>query len=244
MKKLVCLFTLLILVSPAFAKPIRIMVFGDSNSWGWVPNPNPPSVRYPVDSRWPGVLQKELGSDYEVIEEALNGRTTDAYDDSLAGAGLNGAEYLPAAIASHHPLDLVIIMLGTNDLKPAYKRTPQRIATGAAHLVDIVNSIKGGIGTSYPSPKVLLICPAPLDPKIEQGPVFGEMFKGGLEKSKQLPELYKSAAQAGGAAFFDAGSVVNTDGADGLHLSADAQKKLGQAVAAKVKELMPPESKS
>ena len=110
---------------------------------------------------------------------------------------------------------------------------------GAAHLVDIVNSIKGGIGTSYPSPKVLLICPAPLDPKIEQGPVFREMFKGGLEKSKQLPELYKSVAQQGGAAFFDAGTVVNTDGADGLHLSADAQKKLGQALAPKVKELMP-----
>ena len=179
MKKLVYLFTLLILVSPAFADPIRIMVFGDSNSWGWVPNPNPPSVRYPVDSRWPGVLQKELGSDYEVIEEALNGRTTDAYDDSIAGAGLNGADYLPAAIASHHPLDLVIIMLGTNDLKSVYKRTPQRIAMGAAHLVDIVNSIKGGIGTSYPSPKVLLICPAPLDPKIEQGPVFGECSRAG-----------------------------------------------------------------
>ena len=72
MKKLLCLFALLALVSPAFANPIRIMVFGDSISWGWEPNPNPPSVRLPPDSRWPGVLQKELGSDYEVIDEALD----------------------------------------------------------------------------------------------------------------------------------------------------------------------------
>jgi lysophospholipase L1-like esterase len=100
-----------------------------------------------VDSRWPGVLQKELGSGYEVIDEALNGRTTDASDNRLSGAGLDGSAYLPAAIASQHPLDLVIIMLGTNDLKAAYNRTPYRIALGAGHLIDICNTIGGGIGT-------------------------------------------------------------------------------------------------
>jgi lysophospholipase L1-like esterase len=238
MKKLLCLFALLALVNPALAKPVRIMVFGDSISWGWEPNPNPPSVRFPPDSRWPGVLQKELGPDYEVIEEALNGRTTDASDNQLEGAGLNGAAYLPAALSSHHPLDLVIIMLGTNDLKPAYNRSPYRIALGAAHLIDICNTIDGGIGTAYPSPKVLLICPAALNPIIEKGPVFGEMFKGGLEKSKQLPRLYEGVAQLGGAAFFDANTVISTDGIDGLHISADAEKKLGTAIAAKVREIM------
>ena len=77
MKKLLCLIAIVFLVSPCFAEPIRIMVFGDSLSWGWTPNPNPPSVRLPVDSRWPDVMQKELGGEYEVITEALNGRTTD-----------------------------------------------------------------------------------------------------------------------------------------------------------------------
>jgi lysophospholipase L1-like esterase len=79
-----------------------------------------------------------------VIDEALNGRTTDASDNQLAGTGLDGSAYLPAAITSHHPLDLVIIMLGGNDLKAAYNRTPYRIALGAGHLIDICNTIGGG----------------------------------------------------------------------------------------------------
>jgi lysophospholipase L1-like esterase len=129
-------------------------------------------------------------------------------------------------------------MLGTNDLKPVFNRTPLRIVIGAAHLIDLVNTLNGGVGTTYKNPKVLLICPPPLNPEIEKGPVFGEMFKGGLEKSKQLPKLYEAAATMGGAEFLNAGSVVSTDGVDGLHLTAESQKKLGMAVAQKVKEIL------
>jgi len=75
------------------------------------------------------------------------------------------------------------------------------------------------------NPKVLLICPPALDPKIEKGPVFAEMFKEGLEKSKQLPPLYEAVAKMGGAEFLNAGSVVSTDGVDGLQLTSEAQKK-------------------
>jgi lysophospholipase L1-like esterase len=110
------------------------------------------------------------------------------------------------------PVDLVIIMLGTNDLKPVFNRTPLRIAIGAAHLIDLVNTLNGGVGTTYKNPKVLLICPPPLNPEIEKGPVFGEMFKGGLEKSQKLPELYEAVAKMGGAEFLNAGSVISTDG--------------------------------
>src|SRR4051794_19490613 len=129
-------------------------------------------------------------------------------------------------------------MLGTNNLKPAYNRSPYRIALGAAHLIDICNTIGGGIGTAYPSPKVLLVLPAALKHAIEKGPGFSEMFKGGLGKSKQLPKLYEGVAQLGGVAFFDANTVISTDGIDGLHLSADAEKKLGTAIAAKVRDIM------
>jgi lysophospholipase L1-like esterase len=237
MKKFLCLIAILTLVSPCFAKPIRIMVFGDSLSWGFIPNEGRASERYPADGRWPDVLQKELGSDYEVINESLNGRTTDASDNQLAGAGLDGSAYLPAAITTHHPLDLVIIMVGGNDLKAAYNRTPYRIALGAGHLIDICNTIGGGLGTTYKSPKVLLICPPPLSPLIEQGSVFPEMFKGGLQKTKYLSKLYEGIARLGGADFFDAGTVITTDGPDGLHLTAEAEKKLGTAVATKVKEI-------
>ena len=83
-----------------------------------------------------------------------------------------------------------------------------------------------------------MICPPPLSPKIEEVAIFREMFKGGLAKTKELSKLYEGIASLGGAAFFDAGSVITTDGADGLHLTAEAEKKLGVAVAAKVKEIM------
>jgi lysophospholipase L1-like esterase len=97
-----------------------------------------------------------------VIEEGLDGRTTDALDPGspISGAQLDGSAYLPACLASHLPVDLVIIMLGTNDLKPVFNRTPLRIAIGAAHLIDLVNTLNGGVGTNYKNPKVLLICPA------------------------------------------------------------------------------------
>src|ERR1700757_1438074 len=127
---------------------------------------------------------------------------------------------------------------GTNDLKPVFNRTPLRIAIGAAHLIDLVNTLNGGVGTTYKNPKVLLICPPPLNPEIEKGPVFGEMFKGGLEKSQKLPELYEAVAKMGGAEFLNAGSVISTDGVDGLHLTAESERKLGVAVAAKVKEML------
>ncbi len=99
----------------------RVMCFGDSNTWGLVPVATPPSVRHPRAQRWPHVMAAALGGDVTVIEEGLNGRTTDAADPLaplLGGAGLDGSAYFPAALASHLPLDLVIIMLGTNDTKP------------------------------------------------------------------------------------------------------------------------------
>ena len=99
-------------------------------------------------------------------------------------------------------------------------------------------TLNGGVGTSYKNPKVLLICPPALNPTIEKGPVFGEMFKGGLEKSKQLPPLYEAVAKMSGADFLDANTVVATDGSDGLHLTAEAEKKLGAAVAEKVKAIL------
>ena len=91
---------------------------------------------------------------------------------------------------------------------------------------------------TYKNPKVLLICPPPLNPSIESGPIFGAMFKGGLEKSKQLPDLYEAVAKMAGAGFLNAGSVISTDGVDGLHLTAESERKLGTAIAEKVKEML------
>jgi lysophospholipase L1-like esterase len=216
----------------------RVLCYGDSNTYGFIPVETPPSTRYPAELRWPHVMRAALGDDVEVIEEGLNGRTTDADDPAaplLSGAALNGAAYLPACLNSHLPLDAIAIMLGTNDTKPHLGRTPLRIAQGMKRLADIVRTMDGGIGTAYANPTVLLICPPPLG---TLSPAFVEMFAGGLEKTRLMPPLYAAMAQAAGVGFLDAGSVMSTDGVDGVHVSAEMQRRLGLAVAGKLRELL------
>lgn len=228
------------LTEAAEAATKRIMVYGDSNSWGFIPiKEGAPSTRYDEATRWPGMLEAALGPDVEVVDEALNGRTTDLADPTLpqiSGAGLDGAAYLPAALASHLPLDLVVIMLGTNDLKAMYQRSPLGVALGVGKLVDIVASTKGGVGTGYPPPKVLVLCPPPLGPLAPQ--FFADMFAGGIEKSKELPAYYEAIANAAGAEFLDVGTLTRTDGMDGIHFTAAGQRAIGEGVAVKVKAIL------
>ena len=210
----------------------RVLCFGDSNTWGFIPAATPPTTgRYDRDRRWPHVMAVALGGAVEVIEEALNGRTTDAPDPLLpvAGAGADGSAYLPVALASHLPLDLVIIMLGTNDVKPHLGRTAARIALGAKRLLDMVRTLDGGVGTTYPNPKMLLIAPPPLGRLSED---FAEMFAGGHAKTLAMAPLYEGVARMAGAAFLNAGDHIATDGEDGVHFSAATQHALGVAVAA------------
>lgn len=183
-------------------------------------------------------MQGLLGSDYETVVDALSGRTTDAPDPGapMGGAALDGSAYLPAAIAAHFPLDLVVIMLGTNDTKAVFKRSPFQIALGAGKLVGIVQSsgrMFGGGGYSYPAPKVLLVAPPPL----RKQTVLGEVFEGdvGVERSKGVAAAYRKIAEAAGASFFDAGSVIQTDGSDGVHFAGETQRKLGEALAEQVR---------
>jgi len=217
----------------------RVLCYGDSNTWGFIGRPDGgPTTRYARQVRWPGVLQAALGAGVEVIEEALNGRTTDVADPGhpeIGGAGLDGLAYLPAALASHLPLDVVVIALGINDTKAVYARAPERIALGAKRLLDVVRTLDGGIGTEYPNPKALLIAPPPLSPLI---PYFQEMFAGGEVRSRGLAEPYAAVARLVGAAFLDAGTVIQSDGEDGLHLSAESHRALGLAVAGQVRTLL------
>ena len=217
----------------------RVLCYGDSNTWGFIGLPDSsPTTRYARGLRWPGVLQAALGEGVEVIEEALNGRTTDVADPGhpeIGGAGLDGLAYLPAALASHLPLDVVVIMLGTNDTKAVYGRSGERIALGAKRLLDVVRTLDGGIGTQYPNARALLVAPPPLG---NLNPYFQEMFAGGAPRARALPPLYEAVARVAGAEFLDAGSVIHTDGDDGLHLSAESHRALGLAVAAKVRALL------
>jgi lysophospholipase L1-like esterase len=211
-----------------------ILCFGDSLTWGWIPvEDGSPTRRYPYQERWTGAMAAHLGETYRIIEEGLSARTTSLDDPN--DARLNGSAYLPSAIASHLPLDLVIVLLGTNDTKSYFRRTPYEIAMGMAKLVGQILTGGGGIGTPYPAPKALVVAPPPLTDMPH--PYFQGMFEGGLEKSKQLARQYRDMADFMKVDFLNAGDFITTDGCDGIHLTAQNNKDLGKAIADKVKEI-------
>ena len=213
----------------------HILCFGDSLTWGWKPVPEgTPTTRYERDERWTGVMAKALGDGFHVIEEGLSARTTTALDAN--DPRLDGSAYLPAALASHMPLDLVIIMLGTNDAKNAYRRTPHDIAQGMARLVGQVAASTGGVGTGYKAPALLVVAP-PLPGDIP-GPWLRAQFDGAVPKIAALATQYEALAGARGAAFLDAAQHITTDGSDGVHFTPDNNRALGEALAAKVKDIL------
>lgn len=215
----------------------RIMCFGDSLTWGWVPvEEGVPTTRYPAEQRWPGVLQAELGEGYIIIEEALSGRTTSL--DDPTDSRLNGSTYLPSALASHLPLDLVTLMLGSNDTKAYFHRTPFEITAGMSKLVGQVLACAGGVGTSYPAPKVLIIAPPPLAPMPHA--YFQALFGGAYEKSAQFGKLYGDLADFMKVDFLDASEIISTDGVDGIHFTEENNRELGLTVAKKVRQVLKP----
>jgi lysophospholipase L1-like esterase len=200
-----------------------IVCFGDSNTHG--ADPTTTGQRLPREVRWPRVMAAALGDGYEVIEEGLNGRCT--IWDSPIEPGRNGLTYLEPCLLSHRPVDLVTIMLGTNDLKTAYDLRAADIAVGAGRLVDAARrTLSGPEGTP---PKVLLVAPVPIGEITRKSEVWG--FGESYEKSRQLAPLYEVMAETHGVGFFDAGSVAQTNPDDGIHLDAAACAALGAAMA-------------
>ena len=212
-----------------------ILCYGDSLTWGWVPvTEGAPTMRYPYKDRWTGAMASHLGAGYHIVEEGLSARTTSLDDPN--DPRLNGSAYLPSALASHLPLDLVIVMLGTNDTKSYFHRTPYEIAYGMAKLVGQIYASAGGVGADYAAPKILVVAPPPLAPMPH--PFFQGMFKGGHEKTAALAGQYRAMADFMKVSFFDAGSVITTDGCDGIHFTVENNATLGKALAQKVTEIL------
>lgn len=204
-----------------------ILCFGDSNTFGSDPAGG---ERYDMHTRWPGVLRDTLGDGYWIIEEGCGGRTT-LWDDPIEGYK-NGRNYLIPCLHSHRPLDLVVIMLGTNDLKMRFSVPAADIANSAGVLVDIVQ--KSEAGPSGGPPAALLIAPPPVVTLTG----FGQMFAGAEEKSRRFAVEYQRVAEEKGCAFLDAGSVIRSSDLDGIHFEAGEHRKLGLAVAERVPKVL------
>lgn len=202
-----------------------ILCYGDSNTWGYIPAQN--GARFPSHVRWPGVLSKLLRTNYRIIEEGLNGRTT-VHDDPLSPAvDRNGLKTLGTILDSHKPLDLVILSLGTNDLKNRFSLPAVDIAAGMEVLVHSARTPAFGPGNGQP-PNVLVICPPSIwEVAANQGPTF----KGGREKSQELRHYFHHMAKRANVPLLYAEDFIHTDPADGIHLSEESHAVLGQEVA-------------
>ena len=196
-----------------------ILCFGDSNTWGADPRAG---ARHPRHQRWPNVLAQQLGAAYEVIAEGQPGRTT-VWPDPIEGV-MCGKDYLIPCLQSHAPLDLVILLLGANDLKHRFALTPTDIALGVQTLVEIIR-------TSAPRPPaVLLVAP----PRVLEFPGSWEAMRGAQEKSERLPALYQQVAKRNGCHFFDANAAIASSPVDGFHWDGASHEILGNAIAASV----------
>ena len=209
-----------------------ILLFGDSNTHGTIPMPDLGfSGRFGREERWAGRLAKLLPH-WEVIAEGHPGRTT-VHDDPVEGAHRNGLSVLPALLESHRPVDVVLVMLGTNDLKERFSVNACDIALSLERLVRVIRSSDCGPGGGAPG--VLLVAPPPI---LEVGCLAG-MFAGGAEKSAFLAVEIAAAAARLGVPFLDAGQVVQVSPVDGIHYDAAANPALAEAFATAIRTHFP-----
>ena len=222
--------------SPPLAHMKTVLCFGDSNTWGYDPEATasaPFPIRHPHDVRWTSILARELGSGWRVIEEGQNGRTT-VHEDPL-NIARSGKVYLPACLESHKPIDLVILMLGTNDLKNCFGVSPSEIATGAGILARMI--LQSDAGPSGRAPELLLVCP-PLVGDLSQAPDIAEKLADGTARSKAFPKRFEALATQLSCAYLNSQEIITPSPIDGVHFDAVEHGKLGLAIAAKVRELI------
>jgi lysophospholipase L1-like esterase len=180
--------------------------------------------RLPPAQRIPNILQAELGPDFRVIDEALNGRMS-AWDDPM-NPDKNGLKQLPFLLDSHRPIDLLTLQLGTNDLKHYMHLTALDCALAQDALIDAIEAAH--CGPSGNRPRILLIAPPLI---VDTANPVRDLFAGAVEKSLAFAEAYRKIADKRQCLFFNAADVVKTSGRDGIHLEAEEHRKQALAMA-------------
>jgi lysophospholipase L1-like esterase len=209
----------------------NVLCYGDSNTYGYIPGSG---GRYTRDVRYPGRLQMLLGDDYNVIEEGCSGRTT-LYDDPIDG-WKNGMDYLKPCIYSHRPIHIVILMLGSNDLKAAFHLTAEQIAQSAGKLVDVIKSFTEEKQEFIP--KIIMVSPPEIGKDIRTSPFYGGFVEDAIEESKRFPEFYKKVADEKGCIFFDAAKYIYPSDIDSLHLEPEGHEILAAELYQVVKNIV------
>ena len=209
----------------------QILVFGDSLSWGIIPGSR---RRFPFEDRWPGLLEiklNESGCHSRVIEDCLNGRRT-IWDDPQK-PGRKGIDGLAQRIEVNSPLDLVIILLGTNDFQCIHENRPRDSANGIADLIAEIRS--SPIEPTMTHPDILVVAPPLLQ---EARGEISEKFAGAESRSKGLNRAIEAIADTHSCHFFDAASVTRSSKVDGIHLDLDQHAALGLGLVTKVKVIL------
>lgn len=207
----------------------NVLCYGDSNTFGYIPVQE---GRYSYEDRWTGILQKLLGQEFRIIEEGCGGRTT-VFEDPIY-PHKNGKDYILPCIESHKPLDLIIIMLGTNDLKTRFNVSVKDIAQGMKQLVNMVKTYEYGVGCKIP--EILIVCPIRIGKNVEKEELSG-FSKEAVMNSKKLPSKYKFVAEFHKCHFLDAGKFADPSTEDSIHLTKKGHKDLAKAISIKIKQI-------
>lgn len=209
----------------------HILVYSDSLSWGIIPTTR---KRLLFEQRWPGVMEMSLcssGQNVRVIEDCLNGRRT-VWDDPFK-PGRNGIVGLAQRIEIHSPLELVVLMLGTNDFQSTHNCNAGHSSQGISALVSTIRTAP--IEPGMPVPQILVVAPPAI--RASKGPM-AHKFEGAEAKSLGLAAAYRAVCAEVGCHFFDAGSLVTSSNLDGVHLDLEQHLALGNAMATVVKPLL------
>lgn len=208
-----------------------LLCFGDSNTHGMVPKRDPDHyARYGSDTRWPRVAGAALGHGWEIVEDGLPGRTAQFADPEMGGI-MDGRTGLEMALRSHGPIDVLAVMLGTNDVKARFAARAELVTRGIEALLDIAQDDE--LQARHVGFETLVICPPPV--RAIDG--LSEQFLGGPATSAALPGLYRELARNRGVGYVDAGEIIAASMIDGIHLDAAEHIALGRAIAAHVQTL-------
>lgn len=202
----------------------KILCFGDSNTYGFIPQSG---LRYDKNTRWTGVLQALCGSDFSIIEAGCNNRT--AFVDNPAGAEQTGYKILPEYFTKDY-FDIVVLAIGINDLQLFFKPTLKEFEQGIEKLIKITKDLS-------PNAKIILVCPSKLDlAGIKSGVFCFQFDEISVEKSYHLPQIYKKLAEKHACKLVDLNEIAKVSPLDGLHFSAESHKTIAENLYKNLKQ--------